>query len=102
MIESDPRGARLRELDARLMEFAADRRVSGGEDGASLCELATAIAGSMSHWGQIMRRIGVERTRTFDPSVAGSLAIESVFDGLLDGPSLSVVAAAFELALTAP
>ena len=37
-----------------------------------------------------------------NPSVAGGLAIESVFDGLLDGPSLGILIAAFELAVDAP
>ena len=99
---SDSRGARLRALDARLIEFVADRRASSGgvgDDGASLCELAMAIAGSMSRWSQIMPRVLVERSSTFEPALAGGLAIESVFDGLLDGPSLGVLVAAFELAI---
>jgi hypothetical protein len=100
---SDFRGARLRALDARLIEFIADGGASAGGDGdggASLCELASAIAGSMSRWNQIMPRVRVERSSRFEPALAGSLAIESVFDGLLDGPSLGVLIAAFDLAVS--
>ena len=60
----------------------------------------TAIAGSMSGWSQIMPRVLVERSSRFEPALAGSLAIESVFDGLLDGPSLGVLIAAFDLAVS--
>jgi hypothetical protein len=100
MLTPDFRGARLRALDARLIEFTADARASSGDDGASLCELASAIAGSMSHWNEIMLRVRVGRSRAFEPALAGALAIESVFDEILDGPSLSVLIAAFELEVT--
>ncbi len=82
------------------MELAADGRAAHGEDGAALCELAVAIAGCMSDWDEIMPRVRVERSLVFDPAVAGGLAIESVFDDLLDGPSLGVLIAAFDLAIT--
>ena len=100
MILSDFRGARLRALDGRLVEFATDSEHAPGGDGASLCELAAAIAGSMSYWDEIMSYVAVEPPRMFDPEIAGILAIESVFDGLLDGPSLGLLVAAFELAMS--
>jgi hypothetical protein len=101
MAPFDPRGARLRSLDARLIDFVAERkscRQGAGDDGALLCELANAIADSMSHWGRIMARVEVIPPSIFDSALAGALAIECVFDGLLDGPSLAVLKAAFELA----
>lgn len=103
MILSDFRGARLRALDGRLVEFAIDSEGApddAGDDGASLYELGTAIAGSMICWSEIMSHVAVERPRSFDPEVAGILVIESVFDELLDGPSLGLLIAAFELAVS--
>jgi hypothetical protein len=103
MIVLDSRGPRLRALDAMLLEFVAHRGPSPsgvGDDGASLCELAVAIAESMSSWSRIMSRVGVASSSTFEPALAGGLAIESVFDGLLDGPSLNLLIAAFDLAMT--
>jgi hypothetical protein len=103
MFSSDPRGARLRALDAKLTEFTADRgaRPDGADDhGEALCDLAAAIAVSMSSWARITPRIGVERSLRFEPRLAGLLTIESVFDPLLDGPSLGVLVAAFDLAAT--
>jgi hypothetical protein len=103
MTLADPRGARLRVLDAKLLELSVHRLDSpDGPDtnGGALCDLAIAIAGSMSEWNEIMRGIRVERSSRFEPMVAGCLAIESVFDALLDGPSLGVLMAAFELAAT--
>jgi hypothetical protein len=96
----DFRGVKLRALDARLMEFATVQGASADDDGASLCELATAIADSMSHWNEIMRRVRVKDFATFEPADAGALAIESVFDHILDPHSLGVLIAAFELAAT--
>ena len=100
MILPDLRGARLRALDARLVEFTADSEQAHGGDGASLCKLGTAIAHSMSRWNELMPRIALARSRRFDPEVAGAMVIESVFDELLDGPSLGLLIAAFELAVS--
>jgi hypothetical protein len=102
MRTSDSRGARLRALDASLKEFVGAETASTGYagDGAALCELGVAIADSMSLWNAILPRVRLERGSRFEPTVAGGLAIESVFDRLLDGPSLCVVIAAFELAAT--
>ncbi len=103
MVLADSRGARLRALDAKLLELSAHRRTSPDgidDDGGPLCYLATAIARSMSEWNEIMREMGVEKSSRLEPRVAGVLAIESVFDALLDGPSLGVLLAAFELEAT--
>ena len=103
MISVDIRGARLRALDAKLLELSAhggDSAESVDDDGASLCDLAIAIARSMYEWNEIIPAIRLERSSKFEPFVAGALAIESVFDALLDGPSLGVLLAAFDLAAT--
>ena len=103
MISADSRGVRLRALDAKLLELSAHRRDASNDtadDGGSLCDLAVAIARSMSEWNEIMPRIRLKRSSRFEPTLAGALTIESVFDALLDGPSLGVLLAAFELAAT--
>jgi hypothetical protein len=103
MIMSDSRGTRLHALDARLIELVADRRAAPrgiDEDGGALCELAVAIADSMAAWNEIMPRVRLAPSSRFEPIIAGGLAIESVFDALLDASSLSVLIAAFELAAT--
>jgi hypothetical protein len=103
MISVDTRGVRLRALDAKLLELSAnggDSAASVDDDGASLCDLAIAIARSMSEWNEILPATRLKRSSKFDPVVAGALAIESVFDTLLDGPSLGVLLAAFDLAAT--
>ena len=103
MISVDTRGVRLRALDAKLLELSAhggDSADNVDRDGASLCDLAIAIARSMSEWNEIMPAIRLERSSKFEPGVAGAVAIESVFDSLLDGPSLGVLLAAFDLAAT--
>ncbi len=103
MISVDARGVRLRALDAKLYELSAhggDSADRVDDDGASLCDLAGAIARSMSEWNEVIPAIRLRRSSKFDPVVAGALAIESVFDALLDGPSLGVLLAAFDLAAT--
>ena len=102
---SDFRGARLRALDVRLGELIGDGTTSPcdvDDQAEALCDLAAAIAGSMSSWNEVMRRVSVEPSSPFEPRLAGLLTIESVFDALLDGPSLAVLTAAYELAATAP
>ena len=89
MISVDQRGARLRTLDAKLLELSAQPGRSPDavtDEGGALCELAIAIAGSMSAWNEIMARTPLKQFAKFDPIVAGGLTIEGVFDGLLDGP----------------
>lgn len=100
MIQSDSRGARLRAFDAKLIEFVTDSEHAHGDGGASLCELAKVIASSMARWKKIMPRIALVRPGRFDAEMAGALAIESVFDELLDEPSLGLLVAAFELAVS--
>ncbi len=100
---SDPRGVRLRALDASLLELLDDRSDSPSsvnDEGEALCELAKAIADSMSAWNEIMPRLRLMRSSRFETAVAGGLAIETVFDGLLDRPSLGVLIAAFDLTET--
>jgi hypothetical protein len=100
MPTSDPRGVRLRLLDAQadnLIEIREKGTPAGEADVAALCHLAQALADSLAEWRPIIARLDGHQARAFDAAHAGTLVIESVFDELLDAPACRVLAAAFDL-----
>lgn len=105
MTLSDPRGDRLRALDAAREAFvdACAGRFEAGRAAAlaeaeTLGALAGAIAQSLASWRTVFRRLDLAGEVAFDPDRAGALVLEAVFDGLLEPCAWRVLAGALDLA----
>ena len=101
----DPRGHLLRELDARGDDYARDcaGRALDGRMGADLDveilnELAGRVAKDVASWRSLVDRLDLATVERFDPSRAGVLILESVFDEVLEPGAWGVLRAALDLA----
>ena len=105
MLELDPRGDLLRDLDARAADFtrhcAARAQAGRGvaeRDLETLNQLASAIARDLEHWGRLVHRLDLAAPGPFDPRRAAALIAESVFEEILSPDAWAFLAATLDLA----
>jgi hypothetical protein len=105
MLEPDPRGGLLRDLDARAADYTRDcaARAQAGSAVAELDlhildQLASAIARDLRHWATLAYRLDLAATCPFDPRRAAALIAESVFEEILAPDAWAVLAASLDLA----
>ena len=105
MTISDPRGDRLRTLDAAREAFveACAGRFEAGRTAAlgeveTLDALARAIAKSLASWRPVFQRLDLARVADLEIRRAGALLMESVFDDVIEPDAWRVLLAALDLA----
>ncbi len=105
MLEPEPRGGFLRDLDARAVDFtrhcaarAQAGRAVAEADLEILDQLASSIARDLKDWAILVHRLDLAATGAFDPRRAAALIAESVFEEILSPDAWAVLSASLDLA----